>query len=592
MNIRLIILSVIFLAASVNAATVVDPSDVNLQYTGRWDQSNPNQPWAYAKGTSIIAKFKGTDLSGTFSTTSTDYLRIIIDDQASDSRKIPVSSSNVSYHLAADLPDTEHKIEIVKETDAGRWTFHGFKADGDLALVTPPPRPQRKLVFYGDSNLAGDSLEHEQNQSDQRLRGSYYGYAGIVSRMFGAEYSNISRSGASIRSLNASFDRIDWYTPGSSWDFDKFQPDAVIINVGANDVGRPEAKIKKDYNALLDDMRIAYPNAHIMLYNAWGWDYDEPANYIDEVIVARDDDNMSYATFPWVFEQWHGCEYDHSGMAHVLANHIEKILGWVPAPADVMSGYGTGGNVANGGFEKVAPFGGYGWRYYTDEGVSRVEDPGVAYEGEYFLRLSDAAATHQPNPALDGETFTVEVRMRGASNGDQVFMTIDFRDQEMWTEPLQTSVEAKVLTTEWAPYSMSATAPSGTSNPVFHTRLTFQAGIGSIVDIDDIVMSLDAGGAECTDNDGDGYGDPGSAACENGSATDCNDDIFDVNPGASEICGNDLDDDCNGLVDYSDPACPAFCADIGASCRTDSDCCSENCSKGKPSSRICLHQAE
>ena len=71
-------------------------------------------------------------------------------------------------------------------------------------------------------------------------------------------------------------------------------------------------------------MRKSYPNAHIMLYNAWGWDYDEPANYIHEVIAARGDPNMSSAIFPWLFEQWHGCEYDHSGMAHVLADH----LGW------------------------------------------------------------------------------------------------------------------------------------------------------------------------------------------------------------------------------------------------------------------------
>ena len=44
---------------------------------------------------------------------------------------------------------------------------------------------------------------------------------------------------------------------------------------------------KKDYHALLDDMRTAYLDAQIMLYNAWGWGYKEPANYIDEVIAER-----------------------------------------------------------------------------------------------------------------------------------------------------------------------------------------------------------------------------------------------------------------------------------------------------------------
>jgi hypothetical protein len=253
MNYKLIILCVIFLTASVDAAQFVAPDGGSILYTGRWDQSDTTQPWAYAKGTSLIANFSGTGLSATFSATSTDYLRIIIDDDAMNSVKIPVSSSSVRYLLASGLGNAIHKIEIVKETDAGRWTFHGLEIEGGIAA--PPTPSPHKLVFYGDSNLAGYSLEHEQNQSGRGLRGSYYGYAGITSRMLDAEYSNISRSGASINSLHASYDRIDWFTPGSLWNFNNFQPDAVVINIGANDVGRPKRKIKKDYHALLDDMR-------------------------------------------------------------------------------------------------------------------------------------------------------------------------------------------------------------------------------------------------------------------------------------------------------------------------------------------------
>ena len=530
----LVFLVTVLLSPALGAAAFISASDGNILYTGRWDDSNPVEPWAYAKGTSVIAGFSGTSLSARISATTTDYLRVIIDDDAINSVKIPVTYGTASYNLANGLSDDYHKVEIVKETDAGRWTFLGFELDDGADLDSPPARPALRLAFFGDSNLAGYSLEHEQNQADRSLRGTYYGYAGITSRMFGAEYSNISRSGATIRSLHASFDRIDWNSRGTRWDFSKFQPDAVVINIGANDVGRPVAKMKKDYHALLDDMRAVYPDAHIVLYNAWGWDYDEPANFIHEVIEERGDDNMSSAIFPWLFEQWHGCEYDHGGMAHVLAQHLESELSesdWTPGPADVMNGYGVGRDVANGGFEEQAPFGGYGWRYYTDARVDRRSD-GTAHGGDYYLRLSDGAASHQPNPALPGEVFTVTAWYRTQESDDEVHVTIDFRDQEMWTAPLDSWSETfgKPCSESegWCQLTISATAPSATANPVFHSRLTFQAGSGSTVDIDDVVMSVDDGG------------------------------------GGGEVC-----------------------AEEGEACMGNSDCCSGSCSKGKPSTRTC-----
>jgi hypothetical protein len=175
-------------------------------------------------------------------------------------------------------------------------------------------------------------------------------------------------------------------------------------------------------------------------------------------------------------------------MAQILADHLTSVLGWTQGSRDVMNGFGMDGDVANGSFEETAPFGGYGWRYLNDYGVSRVYSPAGALDGEYYLRLSNGAASHQPIPASDGETFTVAVWLRGANDGDQVDITMDFRDQEMWTTPLQTATETKTLTTDWQQYAMTATAPTGTPNPVFHHRVTFTAAATDTVDIDDVAM--------------------------------------------------------------------------------------------------------
>ncbi|RME53177.1 hypothetical protein D6783_02730 [Candidatus Woesearchaeota archaeon] len=61
----------------------------------------------------------------------------------------------------------------------------------------------------------------------------------------------------------------------------------------------------------------------------------------------------------------------------------------------------------------------------------------------------------------------------------------------------------------------------------------------------------------CTDNDQDGYGNPGSASCTTGATKDCDDADPAIHPGAAEQC-NGVDDDCDGAVDNS-----PLCKEIG-----------------------------
>ncbi len=82
---------------------------------------------------------------------------------------------------------------------------------------------------------------------------------------------------------------------------------------------------------------------------------------------------------------------------------------------------------------------------------------------------------------------------------------------------------------------------------------------------DDCDGLVDVGATGATtwyrDDDGDGYGATGTSdmvvACDEpadyaANADDCSDDDFTVNPGAVEVC-NEVDDDCDGLVDVDDP---------------------------------------
>lgn len=67
-------------------------------------------------------------------------------------------------------------------------------------------------------------------------------------------------------------------------------------------------------------------------------------------------------------------------------------------------------------------------------------------------------------------------------------------------------------------------------------------------------------GPSCTDSDGDSYAVEGGGC----GAIDCNDSNAAVRPGAAEVCSDNFDNDCDGLIDAADPnavGCPPPCTD-------------------------------
>ena len=78
----------------------------------------------------------------------------------------------------------------------------------------------------------------------------------------------------------------------------------------------------------------------------------------------------------------------------------------------------------------------------------------------------------------------------------------------------------------------------------------------------------------CADSDGDGYGNP-SDGCRF-SQTDCDDNDPRRNPGAADICGDEVDQDCDGSDALCDAPPPASCAEVNT-CVDNDGCCPQNC---------------
>jgi len=381
-----------------------------------------------------------------------------------------------------------------------RLTFHGFSVTGSEILPSPP-RPERRIAFFGDSNMEGYSLYNEKNDGSN---GTYFAYPATVSRMLGAEMY--------LQALGSA--TLDGPTPNDVVSFvysraydledrnyrDGFEPQVIVVNAGANDIYRVDPATKKEstkqhYRNAIRELRNVYGDEpHIVLFNAYSWDVQEPAMYSQE-IVDEIGGKLSALLFPWCWEQWHGDMVDHAGQAKRLADYIVSLkLGFSrQQDASVVNGYGAGFDVANGSFEGAARdgYGGFGWRYFED-GVERVMDAAEASDGDHFIRLNQAELVHQcvdatgdflPGGTTSDQSYEVTASIRSVGPSGEAAIGADYEQQGLYKRE-NPEEQTFAVTDQWADYTATLTAPNGT----WKTYVVLKSVSGDI-EFDNVRMS-------------------------------------------------------------------------------------------------------
>jgi lysophospholipase L1-like esterase len=318
--------------------------EAGIQYFGRWEIENSSKATASWGAVYLKARFEGTSLKINLNDSQNDFNYRIDGGQL----QLLQPTSATQYTLATGLNDGEHTFELYRRSSGGwgQTVFNGLVLDPGKNLLPPPTRPTRKIEVIGDSISVGFGNEGGGGNSREQENG-YMAYGPQLARKFNAEWSIIGHSGQGVyrnlyENLPPSQDNMTdefllthfpaWSgMQNSSWDFSKWQPDALLVVLGTNDFSGNEVPTKYNfetaYSAFLSTIRARYPNTVIFavgtfMYN-WGVhsQFDNCNSYICNVVAQKNanGDGNIHCIDPGAGQ---------SGNGHWLPNASDYINDW------------------------------------------------------------------------------------------------------------------------------------------------------------------------------------------------------------------------------------------------------------------------
>ncbi len=190
---------------------------------------------------------------------SCNYPRIAVMADGKFIVKKVIENPTEKYNIiSSDVPVTKN-IKIIKLSEAAFSIaiLHEAETDDD-AVISPAPEKNLKIEFIGDSITCGYGVDDSNIYSNfsTAAENCMKSYAYLTAQFLGADYSLFSYSGYGIisgytpdgvrntheilpqyyESTGFSYSSIDNLKPHEiKWDFSRFVPDIVVINLGTND---------------------------------------------------------------------------------------------------------------------------------------------------------------------------------------------------------------------------------------------------------------------------------------------------------------------------------------------------------------------
>jgi lysophospholipase L1-like esterase len=332
----------------------VGPTDANIRYIGRFDTRDAAGPRCAWSASAVQMRFRGTALNAKLKESGRDVLEVVIDGKPAG--VVPLKPDSELYRVADKLDDGEHRIELVKRTEASQGTiqFEGFQLPQGAGLLPLPKRPSRRIEVIGDSISCGYGNEGK-NQNEHfspATENAYLTYGAIAARALDAEYVCIAWSGRKMapdNTVGEVYDRALPQDPTSAWDFSQWVPDVVVINLATNDFGKdnPDKETwTKAYEAFIARVRKNYPKAEIycatgsMMSDSWPPEHRALStlkSYLKTIVEFEKqagDTHVRTIDFEpqdqknGLGSDWHPNIKTHEIMATALASALQHDLEW------------------------------------------------------------------------------------------------------------------------------------------------------------------------------------------------------------------------------------------------------------------------
>ena len=329
----------------------VAPSDPRLRYEGRFDTTDAAGPRCAWSASAVALRFQGAALNVRLADGDSDRYQVIVDGQPA-AVLAPRNGTHL-YRVFQAARSGTHTVALVKRTEAffGTTQFLGFQFSQGGKLLPLPPRPAHRIEVIGDSISCGYGNEaKDQNEHFSALtENAALSYGAVAARALGAEYVCVAWSGRLMWPKNTMpeiYDRTLPLDPGSRWDFSRWVPQAVVINLSTNDFagGTPDREgWTAGYEAFLAHVRTLYPKALIYCATSpmlWGKPIAIAKDYLTQIVQdenAAGDKNVRLLVFATqdggkngFGADWHPSLKTDALMGEAMAAALGGDLGWKP----------------------------------------------------------------------------------------------------------------------------------------------------------------------------------------------------------------------------------------------------------------------